>query len=262
MAGEPGVAFEHGVPAWRAVVGTVRDAVRQELVSRQLAAHLPTRGRPLSVLDVGCGQGTQALRLARLGHEVTGLDLSDELLEDARRRSAGETTEVQARLTFQHGDLSALDPRLVRRFDVVCCHGVLMYLPSLDDALAALATAVCSGGLLSVLTRNRAGIAMRAGMSGDWPAALDGFDAHRYRNRLGLDNVRADDPLTVRRALRRTGARTLAWYGVRLFSDHWPVGHRPDDLATLIAAEQEAGRRDPYRALAAMTHTIARVHAA
>ena len=47
--------------------------VRQELVARQLAAHLPA-ARPARILDVGCGQGTQLLRLAWQGHQVTGLD--------------------------------------------------------------------------------------------------------------------------------------------------------------------------------------------
>jgi hypothetical protein len=51
----------------------------------------------------------------------------------------------------------------------------------------------------------------------------------------------------------------VAWYGVRLFTDHW--GRQPTErnFADILAAEREAGRRDPYRSLAALTHTIARV---
>ena len=33
-------------------------------------------GRRLRVLDVGCGQGRDALFIARLGHHVTGVDIS------------------------------------------------------------------------------------------------------------------------------------------------------------------------------------------
>lgn len=108
-----------------------------------------------------------------------------------------------------------------------------------------------------MLTRNRAGIAMRAGMSGEWSAALDSFDAHHYRNRLGIERVRADEPEEVRRALASADAERVAWYGVRLFTDHWGSEVVPDDFAALVAAEEEAGRRDPYRSLAALTHTIA-----
>ena len=64
--------FAAGEQKWRAHLGTLRQVVRQELVARQLAAHLP--GQPSRrVLDIGCGQGTQALLLARRGHVVTDL---------------------------------------------------------------------------------------------------------------------------------------------------------------------------------------------
>jgi SAM-dependent methyltransferase len=254
-----GFVFERGVAAWRGGLGKLRDAVRQELVALQLAEHLPAPAKAgeVAVLDIGCGQGTQAIRLARAGYQVEGLDLSEELLDVARAATAQEPTDVRERLRFEHGDLLDLQSRLKGRFDVVCCHGVLMYLPSLHDALAAVAAAARPGGLLSVLTRNRAGIAMRAGMTGDWTAALAAFDASQYRNRLGIPDVRADEPEEVRAAMERTGATRTAWYGVRLFTDHYSVGEIPADFATLVAAEAEAGRRDPYRALAALTHTLA-----
>ncbi len=260
MAGDGDFAFASGVSVWRRNLGTVREVVRQELVGRQLAEHLPTsRDKPLCVLDAGCGQGTQALRLARLGHQVLGIDFSEELLGDARRAAAGEPSEVRERLVFERADVLAIGSELAGSFDVVCCHGVLMYLHSLDEALAPLIATTRAGGIVSVLTRNRASLAMRGGMSGDWQGALDSFDACRYTNRLGVHDVRADEPAEVRRALDRTGARTLAWYGVRLFCDHWPDLEPPPDLAALIDAEEEAGRRDPYRSVAAMTHTIARI---
>jgi len=257
---EQGSAFAPGLPAWRRSIGTVREAVRQELVGRQLEAHLPAADeRRLRVLDAGCGQGTQALRLARLGHRVLGVDISEELLADARRAAADEPPAVRARLELEHGDLLALGPQLIADFDLVCCHGVLMYLPSLAEPAAALVAAARPAGLISVLTRNRASLAMRAGMSGDWNAVLASFDARRYTNRLGIDDVRADEPLEVRRALARAGARTVAWYGVRLFCDHWQAVEPAADLTMMVAAEEQAGRRDPYRSVAAMTHTVARV---
>lgn len=261
MAGaEPTGSFESGLRAWQRTVGTVRDVVRQELVGRQLDEHLP-RGEMLHVLDAGCGQGTQVLRLARLGHRVLGIDISRELLDDARDAVAAEPPDVQARVRFEHADLYAPAPGYAASFDVVCCHGVLMYQPSLTDAIAALVAVTRPDGLISVLTRNQASLAMRAGMSGDWHAALKSFDEQRYTNRLGVDDVRADDPADVRRKLAEAGAHAVGWYGVRLFCDHWPEIDPPPDVERLIDAEEQAGRRDPYRALGSLTHTIARVHA-
>jgi S-adenosylmethionine-dependent methyltransferase len=251
--------FEPAVDAWLAGLGLVRDAVRQELVRRQLAAHLPTRAQPLSVLDAGCGQGTQAIALARLGHRVVGLDVSDTLLQTARGAAALQPADVRQRLDFVAGDLLELEHRHTERYDLVCCHGVAMYLPSLEDTVQALVRACLPRGLVSLLTRNRSGIAMRAGMRGEWAAALQGFDGRSYDNRLGVEAVRADEPSEVRAAFEAAGAACTAWYGVRLFTDHWGQEPPGDDFTQLLAVEEEAGRRDPYRSLAALTHTIAQV---
>lgn len=172
-----------------------------------------------------------------------------------RARSAGGDVEWRRGTLEEPGDLDDLGGA----FDVVCCHGVLMYLPDLAASVAALVRLTAPGGLVSVLTRHRAGIAMRAGMSGEWATALRGFDARTYDNRLGHQRLRADDPDEVVAAFERLDATVEAWYGVRLFTDHWGDRPPPDDLADLLTAEEEAGRRDPYRRLTALTHVLARV---
>src|SRR5919204_2306917 len=90
-----------GVSRWQQRLGKLRDVVRQELVSRQLAGELPPP--PGRVLDVGCGQGTQALRLARAGYQVTGLDPSDDLLARFDSDLAAEPAEVRARVRLDRG---------------------------------------------------------------------------------------------------------------------------------------------------------------
>jgi S-adenosylmethionine-dependent methyltransferase len=70
--------FTAGERNWQARLGKLRDVVRQELVARQLARELPAP--PVRVLDCGCGQGTQLLRLARRSYQVTGVEASADLL--------------------------------------------------------------------------------------------------------------------------------------------------------------------------------------
>lgn len=107
-------------------------------------ARQPRRG-----LDVGCGQGTQLLRLARTGHHTTGLDSSATLLTDLDTALAAEPDDVRQRVRTVLGDAENLtDLFASASFDVVLCHGVLMYFPDPHPLLAALARAVCSGGVV------------------------------------------------------------------------------------------------------------------
>ena len=81
------------------------------------------------VLDIGCGAGETALRLARARPDldVIGLDLSDELIATARARAAGVPT-----LSFIAGDASSWSPEAP--FDAALSrHGVMFF----DDPVAA-----------------------------------------------------------------------------------------------------------------------------
>jgi SAM-dependent methyltransferase len=64
--------FGGGRPAWLGRLDKVRNVVRQEMISRQLDKHLGMP--PARVLDVGAGQGTQSIRLARQGHQVLAVE--------------------------------------------------------------------------------------------------------------------------------------------------------------------------------------------
>ena len=184
MAGD-GSRFEAGVEAWVAGLGGPRDAVRQELVRGQLAEVMAGRGVPQRVLDVGCGQWTQSLLLARAGHEVVGLDPSADLLARFRAVLAGEPAQVRGRVRLVEGAGQQAPALAGAGFDVVLCHGVLMYLDDVAAMLTALTAAAAADGLVSLLVRNGMAPAMRPGLRGDCPAAIRAFDDPRYVNSLG-----------------------------------------------------------------------------
>ena len=223
-------------------------------LDEQIAGRFPV-GLRLRILDVGMGQGTQALRLARAGHKVTGLEQDPKMLAVAREALSAEPEGIRERVRLIEGDGQDTGVHfLPGSFDVVLCHGVLMYVEEPDPLLAGLARMLAPGGLLSLLVRNGDALAMRPGLAGDWAGALPAFDTVAYTNRLGL-NVRADRLSALTATLAGIGAPLHTWYGVRVFTDtaadDAPL---PDDVDALLTVEERAGKTDPYRGVAALLH--------
>ena len=103
-------------------------AEERETWSRLWAAALPAGTR--SVLDVGTGTGNVALQLAADGYDVTGIDLSEGMLERARAKAAGHPRPT----AFRHGDAVA-PPFAPGSFDAIVSRYLLW---TLRDAAAAL----------------------------------------------------------------------------------------------------------------------------
>ncbi|MGC9544286.1 class I SAM-dependent methyltransferase [Streptomyces sp. UG1] len=223
-------------------------------LDEQIAGRFPV-GQRLRVLDVGMGQGTQALRLARAGHQVTGVEQDPKMIAAARAELAGEPEGIRERVRLVQSDGRDTGVHfLPGSFDVVLCHGVLMYIEEPDPLLAGLARMLAPGGLLSLLVRNGDALAMRPGLGGDWAGALSAFDTTAYRNRLGLD-VRADRLSDLTSTLAGIGAPLHAWYGVRVFTDTAADDAEiPADAEALLTVEERAGKTDPYRSVAALLH--------
>lgn len=106
-----------------------------------------------SVLDLGCGTGRHDFELAKLGYEVTGVDMSDEMLTEARSRLSSLNshllTDDRSPINFISGDIRSV--RLNQTFDVVVSlFHVMSYQITNEDLKDAFSTAKAhlnSGGL-------------------------------------------------------------------------------------------------------------------
>jgi S-adenosylmethionine-dependent methyltransferase len=250
-------AFTAGEHNWQARLGKLRDVVRQEVVARQLERELPTP--PVRIIDCGCGQGTQALRLARRGYHVTGVDASADLLARFERDLAAEPAEVRGRVRAERGLIEDYAERAgVSRFPAVLSHGVLMYAEDPGPVLRSIAALTEPGGVVSLLVRNGDALAMRPGLLGDWAACAEAFGTDRYENRIGV-TARADRLADLTGRLAGHGLEVTAWYGVRVFTDTAASdAEPPPDMTALLDCEERAARTDPYRRVAALLHLIAR----
>lgn len=98
------------------------------------------------ILDLGCGQGRDALFLARLGHRVTAVDLSPAGVADVARVAEAEGLEIMAEVA----DIRDYAPE--RAFDVVLIDRTLHMLGRADRVavLARLLGHVMPGGWLLI----------------------------------------------------------------------------------------------------------------
>jgi ubiquinone/menaquinone biosynthesis C-methylase UbiE len=101
---------------------------------------------PLTVLDVGCGTGFLAMRMAELGHTAVGIDLSEEMLAAAQRKAEA----VGLPVTFQLGDAEA-PPHDGSPYDVILERHVIWTLPQPREAVRAWRTLLKPGGLLVLI---------------------------------------------------------------------------------------------------------------
>ena len=107
-------------------------------------------GGAASVLDVSCGTGTVAARIAALGYRVTGIDAVGHLVDVARGRWGPRAP----RLTFEHRDIAA-DAPSDGAFDVIVSMHTLYWHPRPDALLAGCRRALKPGGHAIFLTYGR-----------------------------------------------------------------------------------------------------------
>ena len=102
---------------------------------------------PGTALDVGCGEGADALWLAGRGWQVTAVDFSTTALDRGAAHAQALGREVAARIEWRHADLRSWAPP-PRSYDLVSAQ--YMHLPSAErrPLFARLAAAVVPGGTL------------------------------------------------------------------------------------------------------------------
>jgi tellurite methyltransferase len=124
------------------------------------------------VLDLGCGQGRDAVLFARLGHRVVGVDVSSVGVEQLNAIAEREGLSIEAEV----GDVVSYTP--TGRFDVVLLDRVLHMLSSDDDRRVVLnkgcaATAASGHLLISEYPKQRDMLAAYFGLRPDWTVRLE-----------------------------------------------------------------------------------------
>ena len=103
----------------------------------------------VSVLDVACGTGDMCVELLKRGYTVTGVDLSEEMLEIARKKTASANFPLST-FNFQLGNAEAL-PFAEGEFDAVTCAFGVRNFVHLEQGLKEMLRVLKPGGRMVIL---------------------------------------------------------------------------------------------------------------
>jgi S-adenosylmethionine-dependent methyltransferase len=254
--------FQSGAHKYAAYLGTPEGRLRSDLAFANLQDFLPPPPQAeysLCALDLGCGTGATAVRLARLGIHVTLLDSSAEMLDMAK--STAREAGVTAMIALKHGDagkLASLFP--MESFDVILCHNILEYV---DDPCAVLRSAARAlrdpSSIISVLVRNQAGEVLKAAIQdGDLAATEHNLTAEWGHESLYGGRVQLFAAERLQAMLLESSLAVTAERGVRVMSDYLPPRvSRNDEYKRILELERKLGRRPEFAAVARYTHCLA-----
>jgi S-adenosylmethionine-dependent methyltransferase len=253
-------AFDRSMNCWQQWQDSPWGRLRYALAAANLQRHIAHLGAgALDVLDVGGGDGGDAVALAVAGHRVTIVDNSVEMLTAAeqRARAAG----VDDRVTCVEADLMGMSADVADdAADVVLCHNVLQYVASVPDALDAAVRPMRPGGLLSVMAINKHSAALVTAIRKlDPSAALAELDSDRMQTATFGTTVSLFTATELGAAMAAVGCRPSAHYGIRNVCDYIADDDRKRDpgfYAELELLEVALSDRDPYRHTARLFQLI------
>jgi S-adenosylmethionine-dependent methyltransferase len=212
----------------------------------------------MEVVDVGGGTGGFAVRLARQGHHVTVVDPSPNALATLERRAA--ESGVAARISAVQGDAAGLiDTVGAASADLVLCHDVLEFVEDPAEAVAALASVVRPGGVVSVVIAQRHAAVLTRVLAGHVSEArrvLTSSDGQWGGN----DPLpRRFDLESLTELLDAAGLRVERAHGARVFTDLVASAALDDPLVAenLLALEAEVAEHPAFRPLAGQLHVLA-----
>jgi 2-polyprenyl-3-methyl-5-hydroxy-6-metoxy-1,4-benzoquinol methylase len=126
-------------------------------------AVLVTETTPLApgrALDIGSGEGGDALWLAARGWRVTGVDIAQNALAKARTRAEAMDPEAAGRIAWEQHDLTEWAPQPAS-FDLVSSQFMHLPEPGRSVLFRALAAAVAPGGTLLIVGHDASDLAHR-----------------------------------------------------------------------------------------------------
>lgn len=136
-------AWDANAQRWSELTGDDGDETRR-LQTDETVLALLGEVRGMRVLDAGCGTGYLARKLARSGASVTGVDVSERMIDIAREREQREPLGV----AYERASIQEATTLAAESFDAAVANFVLMDTPDPEAALREMRRLVKPGGRL------------------------------------------------------------------------------------------------------------------
>ncbi|MFF2084541.1 methyltransferase domain-containing protein [Nocardia sp. NPDC058176] len=250
--------FDEGLAPLRQWQASPWGRLRYTTAFANLATRLPPG--PLDILDIGGGNGLDAVELAAAGHRVTIVDFSEQSLAEAR--AIAEDRGLAERITTQCAGIDDVaDEFGPSCFDVLLCHNVIQYLPDPAASIAAALAVLRPAGLVSVIAPNAdADPLLSAVRNHDLDGALDMLDAPTRYTVAYDTETRACYPDRVRTELAGIGLEVVGRFGIRTVCDYIVDDEAkadPEFYRKLERLELALAGRVPYLFTARFFHFVA-----
>ncbi|WP_284246547.1 bifunctional 2-polyprenyl-6-hydroxyphenol methylase/3-demethylubiquinol 3-O-methyltransferase UbiG [Thalassotalea insulae] len=143
--------FEKVASQWWELDGEFKPLHQINPVRRQFIIQYMQELFEQKILDVGCGGGILAESLARLGADVTGIDMGEEPLNVAKLHA------LESGITVNYQKITAEEMaiQLPGQFDAVTCMEMLEHVPDPASIVKACSTLVKPGGFVFFSTLNK-----------------------------------------------------------------------------------------------------------
>lgn len=218
------------------IYGNNKGAIRLAVLQADLQEILSPR--PLRILDIGAGLGHMALWLARQGHQLTLVEPSAPMLQEARAAFA----EAGLVAHFLHADWQQLAASRPEPFDLILCHAVLEWLAEPAALLAALKPMLTEDGWLSLAFYNKDALVLHNLIKGN----LRKLARQRFAGDDGsLTPQQPLDPHEIERILGSHGWQIGIRSGIRVFHDYMQPQFRQKIADAELVATELGYRRHP-----------------
>jgi S-adenosylmethionine-dependent methyltransferase len=234
----------------RNIYSNTKGKIRQHVLLRDLS-ELPILQRPVSILDVGAGQGQMALALAAQGHQLHLTDISAEMLQIAQQQAVEQGLTG---LEFTRIGLAELAVSHQQRYPLILCHAMLEWLVQPELAIAQLKQLLAPKGVLSLMFYNKDAKRFANILYGNFDYVAADF---QIKKKVSLNPQHPLQPEQVLGWCQQAGFNLLSKTGVRCFHDY--LQHRTmqqSHFEQLLALELQYNRSEPYASMGRYQHFI------